>query len=98
MEIYETWFGIKSSWPAHVLLFIGQIRQGMDPGRGKNRPNRNPLHKRRDIVIFVILVLFRSQIFDSNATYYLNSSFLFYFGSNAVRFCRIAKQFRVIML
>ena len=53
-RLMEIWLGIKSSWSAHVLLFIGQIRKGvhLDPGRSKNRPKRDPLHERRGIVIF----------------------------------------------
>ena len=37
MDIYETWLGWSAHGPLQVLLFFGQIRPGVDPGRGQNR-------------------------------------------------------------
>ena len=42
MDFDETWYGWSTQGPLQVLLFIGQIRPGADPGRGKNR-SRGPL-------------------------------------------------------
>ena len=33
----ETWYGWSTQGPLQVLLFFGQIRPGVDPGRGQNR-------------------------------------------------------------
>ena len=35
MDFDETWYGWSTQGPLQVLLFLGQIRQGADPGRGK---------------------------------------------------------------
>ena len=37
MDFDETWYGWSTQGPLQVLLFFGQIRPGVDPGRGKNR-------------------------------------------------------------
>ena len=42
MDFDETWYGRSTQGPLQGLLFFGQIRQGADPGRGKNM-SRGPL-------------------------------------------------------
>ena len=45
MDFDETWYGWSTQGPLQVLLFFGQIRQGADPGRGKNRSQGVPFFK-----------------------------------------------------
>ena len=45
MDFDETWYGWSTQGPLQVLLFFGQIRQGADPGRGKNRSWGVPFFK-----------------------------------------------------
>ena len=42
MDFDETWYGWSTQGPLQVLLFLGQIRPGVDPGRGKNRSRGSP--------------------------------------------------------
>ena len=42
MDFDDTLYGWSTHGPLHVLLFLGQIRAGADPGRGQNR-YRGPL-------------------------------------------------------
>ena len=46
MDFDETWYGWSTQGPLQVLLFFGQIRPGMDPGRGKNRSRGVPFFKK----------------------------------------------------
>ena len=45
MDFDETWYGWSTQGPLQVLLFFGQIRQGADPGRGRNRSRGSPSSK-----------------------------------------------------
>ena len=42
MDFDETWYAWSTHGPLQVLLFLGQIRPGVDPGRGKNRSRGSP--------------------------------------------------------
>ena len=46
MDFDETWYAWSTHSPLQVLLFFGQIRQGADPGRGKNRSRGVPFFKK----------------------------------------------------
>ena len=46
MDYDEIWYGWSTQGPLQVLLFFGQIRQGADPGRGKNRSRGVPFFKK----------------------------------------------------
>ena len=46
MDFDETWYGWSTQGPLQVLLFFGQIRQGADPGRGKNRSRGVPFFRK----------------------------------------------------
>ena len=46
MDFDETWYGWSTQGPLQVLLFIGQIRRGADPWRGKNRSRGVPFFKK----------------------------------------------------
>ena len=46
MDFDETWYGWSTQGPLQVLLFFGQIRPGVDPGRGQNRSWGGPLLQR----------------------------------------------------
>ena len=45
MDFDETWYGWSTQRPL-LVLFIGQIRQGVDPGRGQNRSLGVPFLKK----------------------------------------------------
>ena len=42
MDFDETWYAWSTHGPLQVLLFSGQIRPGVDPGRGQNRSRESP--------------------------------------------------------
>ena len=46
MDFDETWYGWSTQGPLQVLLFFGQIRPGVDPGRGQNRSQGVPFFKK----------------------------------------------------
>ena len=46
MDFDESWYGWSTQGPLQVLLFFGQIRPGVDPGRGQNRSFGGPLLQR----------------------------------------------------
>ena len=46
MDFDETWYGWSTQGLLQVLLFFGQIRRGVDPGRGKNRSRGVPFFKK----------------------------------------------------
>ena len=46
MDFDETWYEWSTQGPLQVLLFFGQIRPGVDPGRGKNRSRGVPFFKK----------------------------------------------------
>ena len=45
MDLDETQYGWSTQGPLQVLLFFGQIRPGVDPGRGQNRSWGVPFFK-----------------------------------------------------
>ena len=45
MDFDETWYGWRTQGPLQALLFFGQRRQGVDPGRGQNRSRGSPSSK-----------------------------------------------------
>ena len=45
MDFDKTWYAWSTHGPLQVLLFFGQIRPGVDPGRGKNRSRGPPFSK-----------------------------------------------------
>ena len=45
MDFDETWYGGCTQGPLQVLLFFGQIRSGVDPGRNQNRSMGVPFFK-----------------------------------------------------
>ena len=46
MDFDETWYAWITHGPLQVLLFFGQIRPGVDPGRGQNRSRGVPFFKK----------------------------------------------------
>ena len=46
MDFDETWYGWSTQGPLQVLLFFGQIRPGVDSGRGKNRSRGVPFFRK----------------------------------------------------